>query len=85
MQKMFHMGGGGKGKAGGTDLPGKLLCAEGLFPRHKEKIEFRLLAVAEKQIFADVSAQPFFHPFTVIDRGRGLMVEAFKDCLLYTS
>ena len=51
----------GEGEPGGADLGGEVLRFKGLIPGHAEEIELRLLAVAEKEVFADGAAQDLLH------------------------
>ena len=61
IQKFFHEIRCCKGKAGTSDLFGKLCCFKLLVPRHHEQIKLGLLGIAQEQIFADLDIQPDIH------------------------
>ena len=75
IQKLFHEIRCRKGKAGTSNLFGKLCCLKLLVPRHHEQIKLGLLGIAQEQIFADLDIQPDIHVMAGIDRGGGIVVK----------
>ena len=65
-----------KGKSRGTDLFGENLRLEFLMSRHQEKVELRLLGVAEKEVLADMDSQDLVCAGAGIDRECGFVVDA---------
>lgn len=65
-----------KRKSRGTDLFGENLRLEFLMSRHQEKVELRLLGVAEKEVLADMDSQDLVCAGAGIDGECGLMVKA---------
>ena len=57
LKEVSHMAVIGEGQPGAPQLGGQEFGFKGLVARHHQQIELRLLAVAEKQIFADLRAQ----------------------------
>ena len=75
-KKFLHMVIVRKGKSRGTDLFGENLRFEFLMSRHQEKVELRLLGVAEKEVLADMDSQDLVCAGAGIDGERGLMIKA---------
>ena len=71
-----------KRKSRGTDLFGENLRLEFLMSRHQEKVELRLLGVAEKEVLADMDSQDLVCAGAGIDGERGLMVKAHVGNIL---
>lgn len=75
-KKFLHMVIIRKGKSRGTDLFGENLRFEFLMSRHQEKVEFRLLGVAEEEVLADMDPKDFVGTVACVDGECGLMVKA---------
>ena len=74
VQILLHVPGVGEGQPGAPQLGGQVLGLEGLVPRHHQQIELRLLAVAQKQVFADFAPQDGFDPEAVLHGVRVVVV-----------
>ena len=80
IQKFFHKFRSGKGQTGRLDLFGEQRGAEFLRAGHHQKIEFRLLRVAEKEIFADLNPQDAVHVLTGLNGvDRSVVYAAVRD------
>ena len=75
-KKFLHMVIIRKGKSRGTDLFGENLRLEFLMSRHQEKVELRLLGVAEKEVLADMDSKDFVCTVACVDGECGFMVKA---------
>ena len=73
VQIMLHLLRRTEAQTGGPDLFGENLGLEGLFSRHDQEIEVRLLPVGQEQVFADAAAEQSLHQFTVLN-GVGVLV-----------
>ena len=76
VQKPPHILRRGKRQPRHAELFGKVLRLEDLFARHHQKIEARLLPVAEKQILADFLSQHLLHRFAGFNCVREVVVDS---------
>ena len=75
IQKFLHEFRACKGKAGASNLFGKLRRLKLLVARHHEHIKIGFLGIAEKQVLADLNVQPDIHVMAGVNGGGGIVIQ----------
>ena len=75
IQKFLHEFRACKGKAGASNLFGKLRRLKLLVAWHHEHVKIGFLGIAEEQVLADFDVQPDIHIVTGIDSGGSIVIQ----------